>query len=449
MRKDTVQFYKKVLKLSIPVMLQQLLNNVVNMTDTLMIGKVGELCISGVAVANKVFFIYQLILFGYSNGVGIFLSQYNGANRKDVLADIFNEGIRKCILIALLAIVICIFLQSPILSLYLADHTTLGYASTYLSILVISFIPFSLTQMYSVAFRVLGVPKMPMIAGFCSFITNVILNAILIFGLFGFPRLEVAGAAIATVIARFVEVAILMITCHKYLDGIYLKMKVDLSSKMKMTIFSKAIPLMCNELIWSIGLNIIFINYSYIDELYIPAITIVDTISNFVYVMFSGVSVAVGFIVGNGLGKGEIEKAKYDVKRLLILALAIYFIGGVILVATSGFTPFLFSLTDTNALMATILLIIKALTAWTQGYSNTVYYVLRAGGDTKSVLLIDGVFTWAGPVLISVIASRFLSLDLVFTYILVEGVGIIKVLVATYFLKKGKWIRNLTNTAEV
>lgn len=149
-------------------MLQQLLNNVVNMTDTLMIGKVGELCISGVAVANKVFFIYQLILFGYSNGVGIFLSQYNGANRKDVLADIFNEGIRKCILIALLAIVICIFLQSPILSLYLADHTTLGYASTYLSILVISFIPFSLIQMYSVAFRVLGVPKMPMIAGFCS-----------------------------------------------------------------------------------------------------------------------------------------------------------------------------------------------------------------------------------------------------------------------------------------
>lgn len=206
---------------------------------------------------------------------------------------------------------------------------------------------------------------------------------------------------------------------------------------------------MCNELIWSIGLNIIFINYSYIDELYIPAITIVDTISNFVYVMFSGVSVAVSFIVGNGLGKGEIEKAKYDVKRLLILALAIYFIGGVILVATSGFTPFLFSLTDTNALMATILLIIKALTAWTQGYSNTVYYVLRAGGDTKSVLLIDGVFTWAGPVLLSVIASRFLSLDLVFTYILVEGVGIIKVLVATYFLKKGKWIRNLTNTAEV
>ncbi len=445
MKQETKQFIKQVLMLSIPVMLQQLLNNLLNMTDTVMIGMISEDAISGVAVANKIFFIYQLILFGLTNGFGIFLSQYSGSKLHDKLADIYTLGIRACLCISAAAMLICLFLQKPILSIFLTNPITIQIASSYLTVLIVSFIPFALTNMIAVAFRSLGKPKYPLIAGTISFFSNVVMNSILIFGLFGFPRLEAAGAAIATVIARFIETLILILLTRRYLDGIHLKRHIELGVEFIRTILAKALPLMGNELMWSLGLNIIFVNYSFVGEAYIPAITVVDNISNLIYVIFSGCSVAVSVMVGQALGSGKSrEEVLSDVRKMQILVMVIYLSGGALLILTNQLTPRLFSLSAMNLSMASSLLIVKALLAWTQGYSNTIYYVLRSGGDTKSVLIIDGIFTWVGPVLLSILAARVFHFDIFYTYLIVEGAGLIKVCLATYFLKKEKWIQNLT-----
>lgn len=444
MKDDLKQFIKQVIALSLPVMAQQLLNNLLNMADTVMIGTISENAISAVAVANKVFFIYQLILFGFTNGVGIFISQYSASKRQGKISDIFNFGVRISLLLSFIAIFICLFFQRDILNLYLENETVIGFSGQYLTILTLSFIPFALTNMYSVAFRTLGYPSYPMMAGALSFVINVVLNAVLIFGLFGFPRLEIAGAAIATVTARLVEAMTLMLLSQRKLKDTAWKWKIDLDWTFKTRVLSKAFPLMTNELIWSLGLNIIFINYSYAAESFIPAITVVDTISNLVYLAFSGCSVAISVIIGRELGSGDLSRIKLYVKRLMALAMAIYITGGLILIATNQITPTLFSLSSDNKHMASQMLIIKALLSWTQGYANTIYYVLRAGGDTKSVLIIDGIFTWVGPVLISFVAARLFHLSLWWIYLLVEGAGLLKVVLATYFLKKGAWIKNLT-----
>ncbi|MCI8402000.1 MAG: MATE family efflux transporter [Lachnospiraceae bacterium] len=438
------EFIKKALILAFPVMIQQLLNNLLNMTDTVMIGMIGEDAISGVAVANKVFFIYQLILFGLSNGFGIFISQFGGSKRRDKLTDIFNEGIRACLLVAVLGLAVCGGFQDLILSLYLKNAEVFVLAKQYLSVLLVSFIPFAMTNMYSVCFRSLELPGCTLTAGTVSFMCNIIGNYVLIFGKLGLPAMGVTGAAVSTVVSRFIELAVLCGLGRRHLSDVRLRFRVSLERGFRGMILKRALPLMTNELIWSIGLNVIFISYSFAGESFIPAVTVVDSISNLVYVVFSGCSVAISAIIGKTLGSGDMERAKREVRAIMKLVMAIYLAGGAILIVTSTMTPRLFSLSEQNLYMATRLLIIKALFAWTQGYSNTVYYVLRAGGDTRSVLIIDGLFTWFGPVLFSIIGARLLHLGIDLTYLLVEGAGLLKVCLATRFLKKENWIKNLT-----
>ena len=442
--RESREFIRHALALALPVMVQQLLNSLLNMTDTVMVGMIGETAISGVAVANKVFSIYQMILFGLSNGFGIFISQYGGSGQRDRITDVFNEGLRSCLVVGGLGIVICGCFQDEILGLYLKNVEVAVLAKRYLSVLLVSFLPFAATNMYSVCFRSLEMPRCTLIAGPVSFLFNVVGNYVLMFGKLGFPALGVAGAAVSTVISRFIELAMLYGLGRKYLAVVRLKLRYAMGMRFRGMIWKRAVPLMTNELIWSVGLNVIFISYSYAGESFIPAVTVVDSINNLVYVVFSGCSVAISAIIGKTLGSGALEQAQKEVRTVIKLVLAIYLTGGVILIATSPVTPRLFSLSDANLHMAARLLIVKALFAWTQGYSNTVYYVLRSGGDTKSVLIIDGIFTWLGPVLLSIVGARFLHLNIMWTYLLVEGAGLLKVCLATYFLRKGNWIRNLT-----
>lgn len=436
-------FLKKIIYLSIPVIIQQLLNNLLNLTDTMMIGFISEQAISAVAIANKIFFIYQLILFGLSNGVGIFISQLIGANDYLNAKKAFNFGERICLLVGVLFSCICFVLSDFILALFVNDFYIISLSKDYFVILIISFIPFAIMNMYSVGFRSMGKPKYAMVSSLLSVIVNIILNTILIFGLFGFPRLGLKGAAIATVISRYIECGVLSIFGNKYTTFMRQIKKLEMEYSNMLTIILKSFPLMINELIWSIGLNVIFVNYCFISENYIPAITVADTISNLVYVAFSGCSVAVSVIVGKDLGNNNLDKAFKDSQKLIKFAISVYVIGGIIIILTRNFMPYLFHFKNDNSDMLVKLLIVKALFSWTQGYSNTIYYILRSGGDTKSVLYIDGIFTWIGPVMISTLVSRILNLDLLSCYIMVEGLGLVKILIATYFYNKMNWLRSL------
>lgn len=230
----------------------------------------------------------------------------------------------------------------------------------------------------------------------------------------GMPILGIKGAALATLISRCMETAMLLTILFFKDSGkeIFGEKIGALDKTKKMRIIKKIIPLMVNEGLYAIALSLIFRNYCIVSEANIPAVTVVDNVYDFVNVAFVGVSQAAGIIIGKVLGTGNMEIAKKTANRLLVIGVTTSVIGSCIIVGISGFVPMLFSLSGGVFAMATSLLRIKAIFSWSQGYGLTIYYILRAGGDVAAVLVLDGLFNLYGPLLVSSILAYFANFSI-------------------------------------
>lgn len=438
-------FIKKFLAISIPAVIQQLLSNLLQICDTLMIASLGALAISGVSVANKFFFIFTLLIYGLTNGIGLFIAQYYGASNKKEYNRIFRFGLNLCLVTSAVFMIFLMIWPEITMSIFVQNQDIIDFGVTYVSIICYSYIPFAVAMMCGVAFRVKGDTKTPMIAGGISFFLNVFLNYLLIYGSWGFPKWGVSGAAVATLASRMVEALLLLLLVNRKQSDLKLTTRYPWLrlSKMK-EIIQKAMPLIGNELIWSLSLSVVFMNYCYVSEYYIPSLTIVDNISSLVYALFAGPAAATGVIVGQALGGNLLEQAKQESKRMIKLGTAICIIGSLIVLAITPFVPRAFSLSGDLAGMTIRLLFIRSAISWSQGYAETVYYILRAGGDTRGVLMVDGLFTCFGPLLISTVGARILQLDLLWIFVLTEGSYLLKIVLSTYYYKKEHWVKSLT-----
>lgn len=442
-------FLKRAITLAIPAMGQRMLTTLVNMIDTMMIGGIGETAISAVAIVNKVFFVYQLVIFGLSNGISIYISQYAGAGKKEKTCSLYNLGIYLCTLVALIATGIMLVFPDFLLGLFAKNPDLLALGKEYLFVIVFTLIPFAWSNAIGVTCRVLNASRLPFYASILSCLVNIVLNEVLIYGLFGFKAMGVVGAALATLIARLAEMIFLLITAGRSIPEARLRLKLDLDKQTCFDVVTKALPLMGNELIWSVGLNLVFINYSAIAEECIPALTVADNIKNCISVAFNGLAVATGILIGELLGANRLDEAKQKANLIMRISFIPFVLGSVVLYCIHPIAPAWFNLSADSYVVAKSLILIQTVTAWTQGYSNNVYYILRSGGDMKSVLMIDGLFTWYGPVLFSLLCARILHLSLLWTYLITEGTGFLKVLIATYFYHRGKWLNNLTDNSSL
>lgn len=438
-------FIRRFLAISIPAVIQQLLSNLLQICDTFMIASLGALAISGVSVANKFFFIFTLLIYGLTNGIGLFIAQYYGARNKKEYNRIFRFGLALCLITSAVFMIFLLLWPELTISVFVQNPTIIDFGLAYTALICYSYIPFALAMMCGVAFRVMGDTKTPMVAGGISFVLNVFLNYLLIYGSWGFPKWGVSGAAVATLISRIVEMLILLLLLNRKQSDLKLTVRYSWLELTKMKgIIQKTLPLIGNELIWSLSLSVVFMNYCYVNEYYIPSLTIVDNISSLVYALFAGPATATGVIVGQALGGNQLEQAKRESKRMIKLGTAICMFGSLIVLALTPLVPTAFSLTGPLASMTIRLLIIKAVISWSQGYAETVYYILRAGGDTKGVLMVDGLFTCFGPLLISTVGARVLQLDLLWTFVLTEGIYLLKIGLSTYYYKKELWVKRLT-----
>lgn len=279
-----------------------------------------------------------------------------------------------------------------------------------------------------------------------SVVINILLNYVLIYGKLGMPILGIKGAALATLISRCMETAMLLTILFFKDSGkeIFGEKIGALDKTKKMRIIKKIIPLMVNEGLYAIALSLIFRNYCIVSEANIPAVTVVDNVYDFVNVAFVGVSQAAGIIIGKVLGTGNMEIAKKTANRLLVIGVTTSVIGSCIIVGISGFVPMLFSLSGGVFAMATSLLRIKAIFSWSQGYGLTIYYILRAGGDVAAVLVLDGLFNLYGPLLVSSILAYFANFSIELVYLCTEATYLMKIILGTWFYKRGRWCRNLT-----
>lgn len=443
------KFLRYFLTLAIPVVLQQLLVNLLQICDTMMISGVSENAISGVSVANKFFFIYNLAIFGLTNGIGVFISQYSGAKNAKGCNQVFRFGLKICMVVALCAMIFLLIAPEITISLFVQNPKVISYGLDYVNVVRFSYLPFAISMMCTVAFKVKGNTVLPMKIGTISFFVNIVFNYLLIYGNFFFPRMGVSGAAIATLLSRIIEMFLLVYAIN-HSEDLSLKLKYEpLRKTQKLEIIKKALPLVCNEVVWSLALSAVFLNYCLVDEYYIPALTVVDNVSSMMYVVFAGCATATGVIIGNTLGANDFEQAKLESKRMIMIGCIICMGCSVLIFALARFVPNMFSLHGKMASMSVILLMIKCGFTWTQGYAETIYYILRAGGDTKGVFVIDGLFTCLGPLLLSTLCARVFHTDIVLMFTIVEGVNLFKVIISTYYYKKGKWLNNLTQESKV
>ena len=438
-------FLAEFFSLAVPIMLQQLSGNILNICDTVMIGRVSDKAISGVTVANKTYFIYSLLVFGITSGVSMFMSQYYGAKEFHAARRTFCFGMKMCLVAAAVFLIILLLIPGKVIELFVHGEEVRKLGTDYIKIVRWSYVPAALSWMCGVYFRIYEKQKLPMKVSMVSVTLNVLFNYVFIYGNFGVPALGIKGAALATALSRYIEFFMLLSILFASYNGkeIFFGREGTLDRRTKRFVVKKTVPLMLNEGIWAVALSMVFRNYCHVSEADIPAITVVDNVFDMMNVAYVGCSMASGIIAGKILGSGNMKEAWKIAKRLIFIGLAVSVSASIFICLTAGVIPKMFSLSGSLFAMSTTLLRTKAAFSWSQGYGETVYYILRAGGDVKAVLFIDGLFNLYGPLLVSAIVAYGTDFPIQVVYLCTEATYLLKIFIATFFFRRGKWCNNL------
>ncbi len=434
------------LGMAVPVIFQALAGTILGVIDSVMVGSISEIAISGVTVANKTYVLYDLIVFGMSSGIGIFLAQYYGANEQKKCRSTFWFGVELACGMGLVFLLLLYLMPTKLIQIYIDDIHIMEIGVCYLKIVKYSYLPEAISRVTAVYFRTCNKPKLPMYASLISIICNIVFNYIFIFGKLGVPEMGVQGAALGTVISKFIEMGIMFYFVIKE-PTISLFYKISEKDKINyFHILKKVIPLVLNEGVWALSKNIVFYNYCKVNEDYIPALTINDNIYDIVDAIIFGCAVSAGVIIGEELGAGNFCEAKKTSKQVIKWNVLISISCCALIFAATPFIPSLFSLSGKYATAAIMLLRIKAIFCWTQGYWDTVYYVMRAGGDTQDVFWVDGFFMLCGPMLISTLMVQLTNLPFPYIFLATESTYLMKSIIATYLYKKERWVKNIATS---
>lgn len=439
-------FYITTLSIAVPIMAQQFVTSFVNLIDNIMIGSVGSLALTSVTVANRVYLIFNSTLFGICGAAGIFIAQYYGAKNKEKCQKILNINIACGIIIACLFMIALLVIPKQLMLIFTSDSQVINESLRYLEYALLTYIPFAFSFSVMMALRAVGINKIQLLVGVITVATNTTLNYILIFGNFGFPALGVQGAAIATAIARFVEMFIYFIILirKKHLFHISLKELFHLDYALIRSMLRKAIPLTINEIFFSLGMAMIFLSYMRCDESLISAISVVDTVIQIAFIIFGGLSSAVSIMIGNRLGANQIEEAKSNAHKLLLFGVLVALSIGLLFIFIAPYIALFYNVDERIKEAIVTLIRFKSLLLPVYVYNVCIFFTLRAGGDTFSTMLMDSGFLWCAGVLLSTVLSMFFDIPLVMLFMIVESCDILKSFVSTYFYRKGKWARNMT-----
>lgn len=450
-------FYKTALAIAVPIMIQNGISNFVSMLDNLMIGRLGENAISGVAIANQLMFVYYLVIFGATAGVGIFTAQYYGMGDTEGVRYTFRFKLIANAIMTAICIGILLVFSSTLISLFLKGEgkpedaaETLKIGLQYMQIMLIGLIPNGINQAYAGTLRDIGQTKVPMIASVIAIAVNFVGNVLLIYGLLGLPAMGARGAAIATVISRFVELGVLVVYTathskqHPFIIGAFRHFKIPGKLICKFTVNS--LPLMANETLWSMGMTIMNQSYSYRSLEAVAALNIENTIWSLMGVAFLAMGEAVGILIGQKLGSGEIEEAKGDARKLIAFTVVCGTVFGVLMLAISPFFPQLYKVTDSIKQLATKFIIVYAAMMPFFAYTHAAYFTIRTGGKTWLTMLFDSCFVWLVSVPAAFILSRYTNINIVLMVAIVQSLELIKCLIGGIIVHSNIWARNIVGS---
>ena len=439
MKKQMFAFIKRLILIAFPIVLQQLFLNFASLLDTLMVGQLDEISISGVYVATQIVFVFNMM-------ASVFFSQYFGT--KD------EEHMRKCyalkyvlsISFAIVGMVVLFTFGRDIASLFVSTEAELDIAVSYLNIVISSSIPFAITVTLSSTLRESHKTFTPMMITFIGIMFNLLFNYLFIYGIAPFPQLGGVGAAIGTFINRIVEmtllVLIVLIKNEKFNKNLFHSFKIEKDLLKK--IIKKSIPLFLNETLWSLSQFTLVYFFSKADPLATTVLPIVTTIFNLLFVVMLGVGQGVSILVANSVGESKFETAQKEAYYSLIITVIVNFVLGAVLFIRSDLIVSLYSGVGLQAReIASYLIKFDGIYLIVSGINLTLFFLLRAGGKTEIVFLFDSCFCWLISIPFAIVLVNFTNMDFKTLYILVYSVEIIKAIVGMILLLSKKWYKNL------
>ena len=443
-------FYKTALAVAVPVILQMSITNLVSLLDNVMVGRLGTESMSGVSIVNQFVFIFNLVIFGALSGAGIFTSQYYGKGDEDGVRHTFRLKLIFTSIIALGCALLFLTCDDWLINTFLHEEGTegdltlaLSEAKSYMLYTVIGLLPYALTQCYASTLRETRQTVVPMISGFIAVGVNFLFNLVLIFGLFGFPALGVVGAALATVLSRFVELGVLAAWTHShperagFIRGALRSLRVPLPLLRRVLV--KAMPIMLNELVWSGAMTLRNQCYSTRGLEVLAAVSIATTVINVLNVIHLSMASSIGIIAGMQLGAGEIDKAKDTARKMTALGCLCALAVGGFMAALSGVFPLIYDVGDKARDVAAYMMTVSGAYMVFYAYNVCSYYAIRSGGRVLGVMAMDSGFMIAVAAPITAAFAYFTGINVFLLYAIGQGTEILKTVASAIMVRKFNW----------
>lgn len=452
----TKSFYKMTLSIAVPMMVQNLISNFVSLLDNVMVGSLGTEEMSGVSIVNQLFFVFTLALFGAVSGAGIFTSQFHGKNDHDGIRYTIRFKTLTVVLLTVIAILIFIFAGDFLIGLYLHDsestenlELTADIARKYLNIIILGLFPFAISNIFSSTLRETGQTVIPMLTGFVAVFANCALNYVLIFGKFGAPALGTEGAAIATVISRYVE-------CAVFITYVFIKRKaypffkgafksLYMPKQLFKNITARGLPLLFNEFLWAAGMSALSMSYSLHGIAVVAGYSISSTVVNLLSISFQSLGASISIIVGKLLGASKFDEAIATVKKMFAFTLFASVIVGISIFIASNPILLLYNTSEESKDYAEFFMKTVAIITPINAFAHASYFTLRSGGKTFITFLFDSVFLlgFVVPFAFALYYLGHLSIFIIFP--LVQATDIIKDIIGFIFIKKKAWVNNIVD----
>jgi len=447
-------FYKMVFFIAVPIMVQNGITNFVSLLDNIMIGQVGTEQMSGAAIVNQLIFVYNLCMFGGVSGAGIFTAQYFGQGNEEGVRQTMRFKFWMSLAVTGLTILILLGGGTFLISAYLKGEgsaedaaATFMYGKQYLHIMLLGLPAFAVVQVYASTLRECGQTILPMKAGIIAVFVNLILNYLLIYGKMGMPELGVRGAAIATVISRYVEMLIVTYRVHKdtktyaFMAGLYRTMKIP--KELVWKILLKGSPLLFNETLWAAGMAMLTQCYSVRGLNVVAGLNVSNTINNVFNIVFIALGDSVAIIVGQLLGAGKMEEARNTDNKMIAFSVFCCTCLAAVMFLCAPLFPKLYNINDGARELAKYFIMATAVFMPQNAFLNAAYFTLRSGGKTVITFLFDSVFIWCVSVPVAFTLSRFTALPVIGVYVMVQLGDLIKCAIGFVLVKKGIWLQNI------
>ncbi|MBQ9444557.1 MAG: MATE family efflux transporter [Lachnospiraceae bacterium] len=450
-------FYKKIMIIAVPIMIQNGITNFVGMLDNIMVGRIGTDAMSGVSIVNQLLFVFFLCLFGATAGIGIFTAQFAGKGDNDGIRYTMRMKLFVSVLLTVIWILVLKLKGDALISLWLRGEggtgnisETLASARSYLSVILFEMLPFAISMSYAGSLRESGETMLPMKAGVIAVIVNLAGNYVLIYGKFGAPALGVVGAALATILSRCIETFIIVFWSHThtakkpFFAGLYRSFFVppDLAAKIAL----KASPVLLNEFLWSAGQTVLSQQYSLLGLDVVAGMNIATTLNNVFNIVIIAMGDVIAIVLGQELGKKMKGKKALleEAFQLALFSIALCLVSGSLLFSVSGRFPMIYNTSDEIRGIAAGLIRMYAVFMPIYSFENSTYFTLRSGGNTWMTFVFDSLFIWVVPIPFLIFMVRFSSLSILPLFAAVQLLGLIKCLIGFIMVKKGIWINDLT-----